>query len=443
MGGKSIIEEFEKKIQKKGVSKNESSPCTDKKSKSKEILQTTPKKPAKKEKTKKMKEEEYMIEMLVKREGNKYLVKWENFPMAQNTWEPRSSIPQFILEYYESDPTRLGTAAPTEPIEEGEEEEEEYEVDAILKKRIKKGKVEYFVRWKYYNDTTWEPEENLQNVLQMIDDFEKKESSMVTKEKKTEKPEVEKILEKRNKKGMAEYLVKWKNQDEPGWVSQSNLETAKQKIQEYENSLTSEQEYEIEKILEKRVHKGKLQYFVKWKNFDETTWEPLSHLKDVRDMIDEFEKKQIQDEVLAITGEGSRANNGRKVEYEVEKVLEKRFRKGRVEYFVKWKYYNETTWEPSCNLTNVQDLIDNFERKKPESPKKQTPAKEEKKKTEKAEENNFEVEYEVEKVLEKRFRKGRVEYFVKWKNYDETTWEPSKNLTNVQDLIEKFEKAQS
>ena len=96
--GKSVIEEFEKKIQKKGVSKNESSPCTDKKSKSKEILQTTPKKPAKKEKTKKMEEEEYMIEMLVKREGNKYLVKWENFPMAQNTWEPRSSIPQFILE---------------------------------------------------------------------------------------------------------------------------------------------------------------------------------------------------------------------------------------------------------------------------------------------------------------------------------------------------------
>ena len=67
--------------------------------------------------------------------------------------------------------------------------------------------------------------------------------------------------------------------------------------------------------------------------------------------------------------------------------------------------------------------------------------KEDKKKT--GEESKFEVEYEVEKVLEKRFRKGRVEYFVKWKNYDETTWEPCKNLTNVQDLIEKFEKSQS
>ena len=41
--------------------------------------------------------------------------------------------------------------------------------------------------------------------------------------------------------------------------------------------------------------------------------------------------------------------------------MEKRFRKGRVEYFVKWKHYNETTWEPIKNLSNVQDLIDEFE----------------------------------------------------------------------------------
>lgn len=47
-------------------------------------------------------------------------------------------------------------------------------MDTILKKRVKKGKTEYFVRWKYYNDTTWEPEENLQNVRQMIEQFERK-----------------------------------------------------------------------------------------------------------------------------------------------------------------------------------------------------------------------------------------------------------------------------
>ena len=51
----------------------------------------------------------------------------------------------------------------------------------------------------------------------------------------------------------------------------------------------------------------------------------------------------------------------------------------------------------------------------------------------------IELEYEVEKILDKRFRKGRAEYFVKWKHYDETTWEPLKNLGNIDDLIEEFD----
>ena len=57
--------------------------------------------------------------------------------------------------------------------------------------------------------------------------------------------------------------------------------------------MDTEEEYEVEKILKKRVKKDKLEYFVKWKNFDETSWEPLANLLNVRDMIDEFEKKQV------------------------------------------------------------------------------------------------------------------------------------------------------
>ena len=67
------------------------------------------------------------------------------------------------------------------------------------------------------------------------------------------------------------------------------------KTEKSEPEVEPEVDYEVENILAKRVHKGKLQYFVKWKNFDETTWEPLAHLKDVRDMIDEFERKQVSD----------------------------------------------------------------------------------------------------------------------------------------------------
>ena len=49
-------------------------------------------------KQKKATKEVYNIEALVERKGSKYLVQWENFPVDQNTWEPRSSIPDFILQ---------------------------------------------------------------------------------------------------------------------------------------------------------------------------------------------------------------------------------------------------------------------------------------------------------------------------------------------------------
>merc|ERR1711936_1425178 len=58
-------------------------------------------------------EDIYNIESLVEKKGSKYLVKWENYPSEQNTWEPRSSIPKFILKYYEESLARLGQPAPS------------------------------------------------------------------------------------------------------------------------------------------------------------------------------------------------------------------------------------------------------------------------------------------------------------------------------------------
>ena len=52
-------------------------------------------------------------------------------------------------------------------------------------------------------------------------------------------------------------------------------------------------------------------------------------------------------------------------------------------------------------------------------------------------------EYEVERILAKRVKKGVTEYLVKWKDYDETenTWEPTKHL-NCPDEVRKFETRQ-
>lgn len=50
--------------------------------------------------------------------------------------------------------------------------------------------------------------------------------------------------------------------------------------------------------------------------------------------------------------------------------------------------------------------------------------------------------YEIEKLLDKRIkRKNKVEYLVKWKDYEDPTWEPKENLY-CKELIKQFEQGQ-
>jgi len=49
-------------------------------------------------------------------------------------------------------------------------------------------------------------------------------------------------------------------------------------------------------------------------------------------------------------------------------------------------------------------------------------------------------EYDVEKVLDKKFKNGKAQYLLKWKGYDKPTWEIEENV-NCPDLVKEYEDA--
>ena len=82
-------------------------------------------------------------------------------------------------------------------IEQESVDEEIYEVEKVVGKRIHQGKVEYLLKWKGYssNDNTWEPEDSL-DCSELLQEYEKNKErhearleATVKKEKKEKRKE--------------------------------------------------------------------------------------------------------------------------------------------------------------------------------------------------------------------------------------------------------------
>ncbi|CAK1549592.1 unnamed protein product [Leptosia nina] len=70
---------------------------------------------------------------------------------------------------------------------------------------------------------------------------------------------------------------------------------------------SSEEEYVVEKVLNKRTVKGKTQYLLKWKGYkeEESTWEPVDNL-DCEELIRVFEESRKEKEKPKKTEERSK-----------------------------------------------------------------------------------------------------------------------------------------
>lgn len=217
-----------------------------------------------------------------------------------------------------------------------------YTVEKLIDHRRLHGTTYYRVRWEGYTakDDTWQPKESL-NCNELLKEYNDK-------------------------------------------IEKEIMEREEQKLKAFENAKKSNNEFEVEAILDKRTTKSKktgevrVKYLIRWKGWGEDgdTWEPEDTLN-CPDLIRAFKSKNKKAAVKATPkkvkskkrkhnydSSGSEEDNSddsdygtsKKAsgEYEVSKVLNARINKnGKWEFFVMWKGYgpDDNTWEPESNLS--------------------------------------------------------------------------------------------
>lgn len=219
------------------------------------------------------------------------------------------------------------------------------QVEAILDHRKLHGKTYYRVRWEGYTskDDTWQVKESL---------------------------------------SCNELLKKYHDD-----LNEKILKREEDKLKAKENAKKSNNEYEVEAIMDSRTTKGKTKYLIRWKGFDESddTWEPEETLN-CPDLIRAFDKKNKNKKVATPKKATKKKKRARDYdsdeeesdnsddsdygaskrarvsgEYEVSRILDAKInREGKWEFFVMWKGYGpeSNTWEPEKNLSCTKLIND-------------------------------------------------------------------------------------
>ena len=128
--------------------------------------------------------------------------------------------------------------------------------------------------------------------------------------------------------------------------------------------------YQVEAIIDKRLNKkGKPEYKIKWKDypFEECSWEPLSHLKNVMIMVKEFEQNHNKESSTSSTCDTfikkkrNKSNSLKDINLKFinDKKMKKKF-KNLKDIYPEEKYIKDTLLKKisNINFSNDFDIID-------------------------------------------------------------------------------------
>ena len=170
-------------------------------------------------------------------------------------------------------------------------------------------------------------------------------------------------------------------------VSDSSLN---QVVPDSSIEIMSDEEYEVEKILDKRAEKGGYtEYLVKWRNYEdpeENTWEPVDNLGDAEKAIKAFEK-DLEAKNITLNAKNNKRKSGpnsvvqnpskvQKVETKekakgfarglvAEKIIGIRKEPEKMFFLIKWKGTEETDFvnAKEAKLKIPQIVIEFYEEK--------------------------------------------------------------------------------
>lgn len=232
--------------------------------------------------------------------------------------------------------------------------------------------------------------------------------------------------------GVDHYQVKWSSSSrKDSWEPAKDVKkVAISLVKEYEESLKNndddeEKEYEVNKLVDRKKIKDQVKYLVNWKGFnaDENTWENGEDLP--KDKIKLFEKDFGE---LPVKGEKSKTTKkAKKVTNSVSTIRARKTINNVLHYEVKFVDKGSFNWLPIFEIEDVE-AVKCWEESQYD--------------TNSAAKLEEDVEYTVEKIMNRKGNGKAALYRVKWTGYpnSQNTWEKLSNLGGALKLVKAFDK---